>query len=203
MPFAHISIRCWKRGQHAKQVQDLRRTTAAETERPIAPRNSEHAGRPSPVADPRPSRPGGGGTRRGGAASTWWLTCSALRASRDEPDDSRHPMLANVAALVHSPWPCATRDPHRPCREHCLSRENRGSALLMGRCACARTSVTLQDRARQVCSRSSSYRRTATGLQRRPPAPTTRSVGTFPLLGCRIERLADGRTDSSLRRSAA
>jgi len=102
------NILCWKRGEHAKQDHNLHGPKAVHTQRPIE-RNDEHVVlkfRPRTSAHPPGHREGGPGHRDGGpgdlASSSGPAAndLSRYERARDEPDDFRHRMLANVAALA-------------------------------------------------------------------------------------------------------
>ena len=107
MTSGHTNISCWKRGERAKQDPNFRGPKAVQTQRPIE-RNDEHIVlkfRPRTSAHPPGHRDGGPGQHRnepgdqansGPAAND----LSRYERPRDEPDDFRHRMLANVAALA-------------------------------------------------------------------------------------------------------
>ena len=94
------NILCWKHGDHAKQDHTFRGPTAVKTQLPIQ-RDDEHVVvkfRPRTSAHPpghhrdEPIQKADGGP----AAKD----LSGYERPRDEPDDFRHRMLANVAALA-------------------------------------------------------------------------------------------------------
>jgi hypothetical protein len=112
------NILCWKRGERAKQDHNFCGPKAVNTQRPIE-RNVEHVVlkfRPRTSAHPPGHRDGGPGHReepehrngpehRDGAgdqagSGTAANDLSRYEKARDEPDDFRHRMLANVAALA-------------------------------------------------------------------------------------------------------
>ena len=99
------NILCWKHGRHAKLDYNLCGPTAVKTELPIQrddehvvvkfrPRTSAHP--PSRRDDPAAAnaQPPAPTTARPAARDL-----SRYERTRDEPDDFRHRMLANVAAL--------------------------------------------------------------------------------------------------------
>lgn len=111
------NISCWKRGDHAKITPQPRGPTAVKTQLPIhrddehvvvkfRPRTSAHPpgnrSEPGPRSEPaHRDEPGyrdepAERTHGGPAAKD----LSRYERPRDEPDDFRHRMLANVAALA-------------------------------------------------------------------------------------------------------
>jgi hypothetical protein len=101
MTIGHTNISCWKRGERAKEDHNFRGPKAVQTQRPIE-RNDEHVVlkfRPRTSAHPPGHRdePGGGDQANNGPAAN---DLSRYERPRDEPDDFRHRMLANVAALA-------------------------------------------------------------------------------------------------------
>ena len=107
MTSGHTNISCWKRGERAKQYHNFRGPKAVQTQRPIE-RNEGHVVlkfRPRTSAHPPGHRDGGpkhhrnqpGDQANSGPAAN---DLSRYERPRDEPDDFRHRMLANVAALA-------------------------------------------------------------------------------------------------------
>jgi hypothetical protein len=93
------NILCWKRGDHAKQHHNIRGPTAVKTQLPIH-RDNEHVVvkfRPRTSAHPPEHRDQPDDQARSGPAAK---DLSRYERPRDEPDDFRHRMLANVAALA-------------------------------------------------------------------------------------------------------
>ena len=121
------------------RLQDLRRTTALKTQRPIVT-DSEHVVlkfRPRTSAQPP------GGREDPGPASGQHMAADLSRYERprDEPDDFRHRMLANVAALAFTValtaigiWLAVSIADLRKTQD----------CVLMGRRDCARISVMPQ-----------------------------------------------------------
>jgi hypothetical protein len=108
MTSGHTNISCWKRGGRAKHHHNFRGPKAVQTQRPIE-RNHEHVVlkfRPRTSAHPPGHRDGGPGHRdepgAGDQANSGLAAndLSRYERPRDEPDDFRHRMLANVAALA-------------------------------------------------------------------------------------------------------
>ena len=102
--FTRTNISCWKPGRRAKQDNNFRGPKAVQTQRPIE-RNDEHVVlkfRPRTSDHPPGHRDSGPGHEPGdqpisGPAAN---DLSRYQRPRDEPDDFRHRMLANVAALA-------------------------------------------------------------------------------------------------------
>jgi hypothetical protein len=97
--FMRTNILYWKHSGRAKQHHNFRGPTAVKTQRPIE-RNDQHIVlkfRPRTSADPPGHRdePGIEGNSGPGANDL-----SRYQRPRNEPDDFRHRMLANVAALA-------------------------------------------------------------------------------------------------------
>ena len=103
--FTRTNISCWKPGRRAKQDHNFRGPKAVQTQRPIEgndehvvlkfrPRTSAH---PPGHRDEPGHRDGPGAPPINGPAAN---DLSRYERPRDEPDDFRHRMLANVAALA-------------------------------------------------------------------------------------------------------
>jgi hypothetical protein len=93
------NILCWKPGGHAKQHHNIRGPTAVKTQLPLH-RDNEHVVvkfRPRTSAHP-PGQRDQPVDQAGNAPAAKDL--SGYERPRDEPDDFRHRMLANVAALA-------------------------------------------------------------------------------------------------------
>ena len=101
------NISCWKHDDRAKQDHNFRGPTAVKTQLPI-PKDDEHVVvkfRPRTSAHPPGHRdepghrnePGHPDQAHTGPAAK---DLSRYERTRDEPDDFRHRMLANVAALA-------------------------------------------------------------------------------------------------------
>ena len=111
--FTRTNISCWKPGRRAKQDHNFRGPKAVQTQRPIE-RNDEHVVlrfRPRTSAHPPGHRESGPGHRESGPghpdgpgdqpiSGPAANDLSRYERRRDEPDDFRHRMLANVAALA-------------------------------------------------------------------------------------------------------
>ncbi len=92
------NILCWKHGRRARQNNNLRGPTAVKTQLPIQA-DDEHVVvkfRPRTSAHPPGHRDQPADHVDSGPAAK---DLSHYERSRDEPDDFRHRMLANVAAL--------------------------------------------------------------------------------------------------------
>ena len=93
------NISCWKHGGRARQNDNFRGTTAVKTQQSISG-DDEHVVvkfRPRTSAHPPGHRDQPADHVDGGPAAK---DLSRYERSRDEPDDFRHRMLANVAALA-------------------------------------------------------------------------------------------------------
>jgi hypothetical protein len=93
------NISCWKLGRHARQNNNPRGLTAVKTQLPIQG-DDEHVVvkfRPRTSAHP-PGQRDQPVDQAGNAPAAKDL--SGYERPRDEPDDFRHRMLANVAALA-------------------------------------------------------------------------------------------------------
>jgi hypothetical protein len=93
------NILCWKRSGRAKQDHNLRGPIAVKTQLPIQ-RNDEHVVlkfRPRTSAHPPGHRDEPADQTNDRPAAN---DLTRYERSRDEPDDFRHRMLANVAALA-------------------------------------------------------------------------------------------------------
>jgi len=118
------------------KVQDLRRTPALKTQRPIVT-DAEHV---VLKFRPRTSEPPGGREEHGPVSGQHTAAdLSRYERPRDEPDDFRHRMLANVAALAFTValtaigiWLAVSIADLRKTQD----------CVLMGRRDCARISVT-------------------------------------------------------------
>ena len=99
------NILCWKHGGRAKQDHNFRGPKAVKTQRPIE-RNDEHVVlkfRPRTSAHPPGHRDGPGHRDEPGDQANSGPAANDLsryERRRDESDDFRHRMLANVAALA-------------------------------------------------------------------------------------------------------
>ena len=139
---ARTNILCRKFGRRAKQDHNFRGPTAVNTQRPIQ-RNDEHIVlkfRPRTSAHPpghrdEPGHREPGDLGNGGPAAS---DLSRYERTRDEPDDFRHRMLANVAALSFTValtaigiWLAMSISEMRKTQD----------CVLMGRRDCARISV--------------------------------------------------------------
>ena len=99
------NILCWKHGGRAKQDHNFRGPKAVKTQRPIE-RNDEHVVlkfRPRTSAHPPGHRDGPGHRDEPGDQANSGPAANDLfryERRRDESDDFRHRMLANLAALA-------------------------------------------------------------------------------------------------------
>jgi hypothetical protein len=99
---SHANIFCERRRERAKQDQDFPELAAVKTQRPITS-EEEHRVllfRPRPVAPPPGRRTGLGGPVAQDDARHEPNDLSRYELAREEPDDFRHRMLANIAAFA-------------------------------------------------------------------------------------------------------
>jgi hypothetical protein len=137
LTLARTKISFWMQSGHAKQQQDFCGSTAVKTERPI-PRDDEHIVlkfRPRTSDRPPGPRDAPGHPANGRPAAN---DLSHYERPRNEPDDFRHRMLANVAALAFTValmaigiWLAMSISELRKTQD----------CVLMGRRDCARISV--------------------------------------------------------------
>jgi hypothetical protein len=118
----HVNIFCKTRRERAKYGEDVPELAAVKTQRPIPPEDEHRVleFRPRASAHPTGQRAGSGGQTFGGPAFSGKIVSGPVfgahaqpkddwqepddlaryERNRDEPDDFRHRMLANLAAFA-------------------------------------------------------------------------------------------------------
>ena len=97
----HVNIFCETRGGRAKQDQDVPELAAVKTQQPIASEEEHRVLKFRPRTTGPPAGPAGrSGDPRQEDARDEPNDLSRYERDRDEPDDFRHRMLANIAAFA-------------------------------------------------------------------------------------------------------